>query len=105
MVVFAVFALRIAGGTTRTAATATVGEAVSTGGGAADGQPPPSDELFAYPRNGQSEEPQQKDKDDCQRWAAAQTGFDPSSRSPIEKRNEYFRARVACLEGRGYSVK
>jgi len=67
---------------------------------------PPSDELFAYPRNGQSEEQQRKDGGDCQQWAAAQTGFAPhSSENLVEKRNEYFRAQVACLEARGYSVR
>jgi hypothetical protein len=69
-------------------------------------QPPASDRLFAYPRNDQSEEQQAKDRDDCRRWAAAQTGFDPKSSPQLgAKRNEYFRAQVACLEGRGYSVK
>lgn len=76
---------------------------IDTGGSV---QPPPSNELFAYPRNGQSEELQRKDRDDCQGWAAAQTGFDLSSpEGSVEKRNEYLRAQAACLEGRGYSVR
>jgi hypothetical protein len=65
-------------------------------------------ELIAYPKNGQSEEQQGKDKFECHRWAAGQTGFDPTqvaSATAAGKRSDYFRAQAACLEGRGYSVK
>jgi hypothetical protein len=49
-----------------------------------------------------------KDKFECHRWAAGQTGFDPTQvggGSAPGKRADYFRAQAACLEGRGYSVK
>jgi hypothetical protein len=65
-------------------------------------------ELIAYPKNGQSQEQQGKDKFECHRWAAAQTGFDPTqvtSASVAGRRSDYLRAQGACLEGRGYSVK
>jgi hypothetical protein len=87
-------------------------EVLSQAGGQAAGQavgqaPGPSD-LIAYPKNGQSQEQLGKDKFECHRWAAAQTGFDPTQfggGSAPGKRSDYFRAQAACLEGRGYSVK
>ena len=70
------------------------------------GQATPSD-LIAYPKNGQSQDQQGKDKFECHRWAVGQTGFDPTqgSAAPGARRSDYFRAQAACLEGRGYSVK
>jgi hypothetical protein len=65
-------------------------------------------ELIAYPKNGQSESQQSKDKYECHHWAAGQTGFDPSQGSgagPVSRRSDYLRAQAACLEGRGYSVR
>ena len=75
-------------------------------------QAPPSDQLFVYPRSGQSAEQQAKDRYECSRWATTQTGFDPTASGggvppdqAVQKRNDFFRAQVSCLEGRGYSVK
>lgn len=75
-------------------------------------QPPPSDELFVYPSSGQTAEQESRDRAECQRWAAGQTGFDPTVAGggvppdqAVDKRNEYFRAQVSCLEGRGYTVR
>ena len=69
-------------------------------------------ELFTYPRSGQTADQQAKDRYECHRWAADQTGFDPTrslggveAGSARTKRAEYLRAMTACLEGRGYSVK
>jgi Family of unknown function (DUF6515) len=71
-----------------------------------------NDDVFVYPKNGQSEEQQAQDKYECHRWASSQTGFDPTQSgggvAPDQnaaKRAEYQRAMGACLEGRGYSVK
>ena len=71
-----------------------------------------SNDVFIYPRNGQTEDQQAQDKYECHRWAQSQTGFDPTQSSggvpPDQldaKRTEYQRAMGACLEGRGYSVK
>jgi hypothetical protein len=64
--------------------------------------------LIAYPKNGQSQEQQGKDTFECHRWAAGQTGFDPTQAAggtAPGRRSDYFRAQAACLEGRGYSVK
>ena len=73
------------------------------------GQAPVGTDLMAYPAKGQSEEQQRTDKFECHRWAASQTGFDPTqgssaSATPV-KRSDYMRAQAACLEGRGYSVQ
>ena len=73
---------------------------------------PASNKLFAYPAKGQSEEQQKRDDYECHRWAVGQSGFDPTvsgggvpADQAVAKRNEYYRAQVACLEGRGYTVK
>jgi len=72
----------------------------------------PSGDIFVYPKNGQNEEQTARDKYECHRWAASETGFDPTVSGggvPAEqnssKRADYQRAMGACLEGRGYSVK
>jgi hypothetical protein len=72
-----------------------------------------SPNLIAYPKSGQSDARQAADKTECQTWAAAQSGFDPTQNVPaqgapngsIVKRSDYMRAEAACFEGRGYSVK
>ena len=76
-------------------------------GEAAASSPAASGTLIVYPKNGQTEEQQGKDKFECHRWAAGQTGFDPTQATGAApgKRSDYFRAQAACLEGRGYTVK
>src|SRR5262249_44163643 len=71
-----------------------------------------SNDLFIYPKNGQNEEQQGRDKNECHRWAAGQSGFDPTQpmggvdeSQAAGKRADYQRAMQACLEARGYSVK
>lgn len=70
------------------------------------------DELFVYPRKGQSDEQIAKDRYECHRWAVEQTGFDPtkplggvSADQNGQKRSDYNRATKSCLEARGYSVQ
>jgi len=84
-----------------------------------DAPPPPAapanvvtDDVFVYPKSGQSEEDQARDKYECHKWAQSESGFDPTQANggvPPEqadaKRSAYRRAIGACLEGRGYSVK
>ena len=67
----------------------------------------PADKMFVYPRRGQTEQQQSKDEYECHRWAAGQTGYDPTRPNPgeISKRADYQRAMGACLDGRGYTVK
>ncbi len=74
--------------------------------------PSPNGDVFIYPKNGQSEEDQARDKYECHKWAQNESGFDPTQVNggvPPEqadtKRAAYQRAMGACLEGRGYSVK
>jgi hypothetical protein len=72
-----------------------------------------SGDLFMYPKNGQNEEQQAKDKFECHQWAHNQTGFDPTQPAPANqgaqaiaaKTVDYRRAMAACLDGRGYSVQ
>ena len=67
--------------------------------------------LYVYPRQGQSAEQQRQDEFECHRWAASQVGFDPSGAAvgadagDPSRRGDYERARSACLEGRGYTVR
>ena len=69
-------------------------------------------DLFIYPKNGQSEEQQSKDRYECHSWAASQSGFDPTQplggveeSQASARRADYLRAQTACLEARGYSVR
>ncbi len=69
-------------------------------------------QQFVYPKNGQDEQQQAKDKYECHRWAVTQTAYDPTQPSDnpppqdvTRKRDDYDRATKACLEGRGYSVR
>ncbi len=71
-----------------------------------------TDQLYIYPKRGQSEAQQAKDRYECHRWAASQTGFDPtqpgggvSGEQYRDKRADYFRAMKACLEARNYSAQ
>jgi hypothetical protein len=85
---------------------------VAQGAPAPGSQGPAATELFAYPKNGQSEEQQARDKQECRDWATAQA---PSSNSgnaagaiasaAPQHGEMYLRAEAACLEGRGYSVQ
>lgn len=75
-------------------------------------QAPPSDRLFVYPQKGQSAEQRSKDEFECHRWSVTKSGFDPTqpgggvpAAQLVQKRNDYFRADAACLEGRGYTVR
>ena len=75
-------------------------------------QPPVvSDQIYIYPKQGQSEEQQANDRYVCHSWGVKQTGYDPtqpptnmSQEQLNNRRIEYQRAMKACLEGRGYSV-
>jgi hypothetical protein len=74
--------------------------------------PAPADNVYIYPRNGQTADQQAADRFECHDWAKNQTGFDPTQPGggvpPGDggsKREQYQRAMGACLEARGYSVK
>ncbi len=88
-------------------------------GGGYEVVPPPVDgvgaapaRLFVYPRQGQSAQQQSSDEYDCHRWSVSQTGYDPTGAATgqfgapgPDQRVNYERARGACLEGRGYTVR
>jgi hypothetical protein len=67
---------------------------------------------YVYPARAQSSAQQATDEYECHAWAVSQTGFDPTaaatgqptSNDPAQRDN-YQRARSACLEGRGYTVR
>jgi hypothetical protein len=69
--------------------------------------------VFIYPREGQSQEQQAKDRYECHSWAVSQTGYDPTQQSAGELtgaqrnqiRTDYQRAQGACLDGRGYTMR
>jgi hypothetical protein len=74
--------------------------------------PPSTERIFIYPRKGQSEELQAKDRYECHSWAVSQTHYDPTqpaSGMPAAQLNQmradYQRAMGACLDGRGYTMK
>jgi len=77
-------------------------------------QPAPSSagRIFVYPRQGQSEELQAKDRYECHSWAVGQTHYDPTQPTSgmpqvqlNQMRADYQRAMGACLDGRGYTMK
>lgn len=68
--------------------------------------------AFVAPRQGQSPQQQATDEYECHRWAVTQSGFDPVGVATggnltvsTSGRSDYQRARLACLQGRGYSVR
>ncbi len=73
---------------------------------------PLAEQLFIYPKQGQSEKKQADDRFACHQWSAGQTDYDPSKPAENIKQSElsikyenYQKAMKACLEGRGYSVR
>lgn len=42
--------------------------------------------VYAYPRNGQTQQQQQLDKFECHQWAVRQTGFDPITAAQSQRR-------------------
>jgi hypothetical protein len=63
-----------------------------------------SNQLFIYPRQGQNADQQNRDRSECNNWAASQTGRDPANSGGLAD-PDYQRALGACLDGRGYTVK
>ncbi|MGL4576707.1 MAG: DUF6515 family protein [Burkholderiaceae bacterium] len=76
---------------------------------------PPGDEPasamaqrnYVYPGQGQGSREHADDEYACHRWAVEQTGTDPTRAAGARaaQRASYERARSACLEGRGYTVR
>jgi hypothetical protein len=64
---------------------------------AAPAAPEEGSGFFMYPKNGQSEAQQAKDRSECEQWANQQSHGSTTS-------VDFKRAMIACIEGRGYSV-
>ena len=60
-------------------------------------------QQFVYPAKGQSPQQQKSDEAACYTWAVQQSGFDPAK--PPPQQAAFAKARAACLEGKGYTVK
>ncbi len=76
------------------------------------GGSPPGIWASAYPKNGQSADQQARDHYACYQFGVAQTGYDPlragggvAPGQSAERRDAFERARAACFEGRGYSIR
>ncbi len=70
------------------------------------------DELFVYPKKGQTDAQVAEDRYQCHVWSRNQTQYDPTqpptnlgAAEASRKREDYQRAMRACLEGRDYSVR
>jgi hypothetical protein len=59
---------------------------------------PRSNDPIFYPRNGQSAEQTEADRQDCNRWATTQP-------NAMNDANIFQRATFACMDGRGYTVR
>lgn len=77
-----------------------------------ESQPILAQELYVYPKEGQSEQQRADDRFACHQWANKETGYDPTHPAKnvsvvalSSSRENYQRALKACLEGRGYSVR
>ena len=63
-------------------------------------------EIYAYPAQGQTADQQDRDYYDCHIWSVGESGYDPTLEGQNAfKSRDYRRAMIACLEGRGYSVR
>ena len=60
--------------------------------------PPLRPEPIIYPRNGQSTQQTEADRQDCNRWAASQP-------AALNDASVFNRAVEACMDGRGYSMR
>ena len=75
-------------------------------------QPPKPPKTMLYPKNGQSEDQQARDRYECYRFAVAQSGFDPvgaagsaPAGATAELRSDFARAETACFDARGYTAR
>ena len=73
----------------------------------------PGGPVYFYPRQGQSQEMLNKDRNECYRWAAGQTSYDPANPPPdnvpaaqrAQMNSDFQRAMGACMDGRGYTMR
>lgn len=70
--------------------------------------PPQGAKITATPRNGQTLDQQARDQYECYQFGVAQSGFDPlrtNMPAAVGAMAEFARARAACYESRGYTVR
>lgn len=60
--------------------------------------PAPAPDPIIYPRNGQSPAQTETDRQECNRWATTQP-------RALADASVFQRATLACMEGRGYTVR
>ena len=60
--------------------------------------PPSRPDPVIYPRNGQSAQQTEADRQECNRWATSQPGA-------LTDSSIFMRAVDACMDGRGYTTK
>jgi len=65
---------------------------------AAPAPTPAKPDPIIYPRNGQSAQQQEADRQECNRWATAQP-------SAMADASVFNRAVEACMDGRGYTMR
>ena len=58
----------------------------------------PAPEPVIYPRNGQSAVQTEADRQECNRWATTQP-------AAMADASVFHRATLACMDGRGYSIR
>ncbi|CAN5207117.1 hypothetical protein BH11PSE10_BH11PSE10_16250 [soil metagenome] len=59
---------------------------------------PPKPDPIVYPRNGQTAEQTESDRQECNRWATTQP-------AAMNEASVFNRAVDACMDGRGYTVR
>jgi hypothetical protein len=62
------------------------------------------DNLYIYPKNGQSDEQQKKDRYECHMWAVQQTGFDPTAPQQSTASSAPQRGQAVRGAGRGAAL-
>ena len=61
-------------------------------------------QIFIYPKEGQDEEQQKKDKYECHMWAVEQTGFDPQAPVQTTTQSQGSEGQVARGAARGAAL-
>lgn len=79
---FRIFSVALLSAATAVAQTAPAPTQAATGNGASAGSPAQSIGMFAFPKNGQSADQQQKDEADCYGMAKQRTGIDTQAPAP-----------------------
>ena len=63
-----------------------------------------SNDLYVYPKNGQSQEQQKKDRYECHMWAVQQTGYDPTAPQQAPQQSTARGGQAVRGAGRGAAL-